>query len=165
MSVARRSRLPRAMITTALSLLALLWLVPFLFLMLTAFRAQGELLSNGVFSWPHEIRWANFGAAWSFGNFGNYFGNSLMVVAAKVPLGILLSSLAAYPLAKMSFKGDGWIFLVFLLGLAVPMHVTLLPLALLSRALGLADTLFALVPPYIAFGLPFQILVAELEEF
>jgi raffinose/stachyose/melibiose transport system permease protein len=139
--------------------LAMLWMVPFLFLVLTALRAQGELLSNGVFSWPQEIRWSNFAAAWRVGRFGDYFTNSVTVVAIKVPLGILISALAAYPLAKMKFRGDRWFFLMFLVGLAVPMHVTLLPLARLTQSMGLSDSLWALVPPYIAFGLPFQILV------
>lgn len=159
MSVARHSHFRRAVLSIGLGALALVWLVPFLFLMLTAFRAQGELLSFGVFSWPHEIRWSNFAAAWRFGHFGTYFANSLAVAAIKVPLGIFIGSLAAYPLAKIPFKGDKVVFLAFLLGLAVPIHVTLLPLAILSRHLGLADTLWALVPPYVAFGLPFQILV------
>lgn len=159
MSVSRRHPLARPALVGGLTLLALLWMVPFLFLALTSFRAQGELLSNGVFSWPHEIRWSNFAAAWKVGRFGSYFTNSLLVVLVKVPLGILVSALAAYPLAKLSFRGDRFIFLLFLVGLAVPVHVTLLPLAILSRHLGLTDTLFAVVPPYIAFGLPFQILV------
>lgn len=159
MSVSRRSPLSRAALFAGLTLLALLWLVPFLFLLLTSFRAQGELLSNGVFSWPHEIRWSNFGAAWRFGNYGTYFRNSVIVVLTKVPVGLFVSALAAYPLAKLRFRGDQGIFLLFLVGLAVPIHVTLLPLTILTRQLGLTDTLWALVPPYVAFGLPFQILV------
>jgi raffinose/stachyose/melibiose transport system permease protein len=48
---------------------------------------------------------------------------------------------------------------LFLLGLAIPIHVTLLPLFIIERKLGILNTLWALFPPYVAFGLPFQIFV------
>lgn len=77
----------------------------------------------------------------------------------KVPLGIFIASLAAYPLAKMRFRFDTFIFMFFLVGLAIPIHVTLLPLFILLKNMGLLNTLWALLPPYVAFGLPFQIFV------
>lgn len=159
MSVERKSSIRSTLLFAACSVAAAFWLIPFLFLLLTSLRAQGELLSNGVFSWPHELRWSNFAAAWNVGNFSTYFANSTFVVAIKVPLGILVAALAAYPLAKIKFTGERWFFTLFLIGLAVPTHVTLLPLAQLSQKLGLSDSLWALLPPYVAFGLPFQILV------
>ncbi|MDX2024148.1 MAG: carbohydrate ABC transporter permease [Deltaproteobacteria bacterium] len=159
MAVERKSWTRNTLLLVALAIAAAFWLIPFAFLILTSLRAQGELLSDGVFSWPRELRWTNFAAAWNVGNFSTYFANSAFVVALKVPVGILVAALAAYPLAKMKFAGERWFFTLFLIGLAVPMHVTLLPLAQLSQKLGLSDTLWALLPPYIAFGLPFQILV------
>jgi raffinose/stachyose/melibiose transport system permease protein len=159
MAVERKSWKKNTTLIVALSVAAAFWLIPFMFLLLTSLRAQGDLLSNGVFSWPKEVRWSNYVSAWKVGNFSTYFANSAIVVGLKVPIGLLVSSLAAYPLAKMKFKGDRWFFTAFLVGLAVPMHVTLLPLAQLTQKMGMSDTIWALLPPYIAFGLPFQILV------
>ena len=65
---------------------------------------QGDLLSNGIFAWPDHIQWSNFVRAWNIGNFSTYFRNSLVLIIVKVPLGIVISSLAAYPLAKMDFR-------------------------------------------------------------
>jgi raffinose/stachyose/melibiose transport system permease protein len=142
-----------------LVVLSLAWMLPILAVLSTSLRSQGDLFTNGIFAWPKTLKWENFVSAWDAGDFSIYFKNSLLLIAMKVPLGILLSALAAYPLAKMSFRFNQAIFLFFLAGLAVPVQVALQPLVVMMRDLGLSNTLFALLPPYIAFGLPFQILV------
>jgi raffinose/stachyose/melibiose transport system permease protein len=117
------------------------------------------MIANGVFSVPAGIAWQNFSAAWDAGNFSTYFQNSLFLILVKVPLGLLIASMAAYPLAKMRFRGSEAVFIFFLVGLAVPVQVTLQPLLIMMKSLGIGNTLWALIPPYLAFGLPFQIFV------
>jgi raffinose/stachyose/melibiose transport system permease protein len=156
------SRSERTFNTLATGLLlffALVWLMPFITIVLSATRTQGDLISRGVFSIPSSIRWENFVEAWNTGGFTTYFRNSLFLIAVKVPLGLLIASLAAYPLAKMRFRGSGVVFIFFLVGLAVPIQVTLQPLLVMMKNLGIANSLLALIPPYLAFGLPFQIFV------
>ncbi len=152
-------RTSNIIILTALILLSLLWLLPIISVLLTSLRSQGDLFKGGIFGWPKVFRWDNFVKAWVAGDFDIYFKNSLLVILMKVPLGILVSSLAAYPLAKMTFKMNQTIFLFFLIGLAVPIQVALQPLVVMMRDLGLSNTLFALLPPYVAFGIPLQVLV------
>jgi raffinose/stachyose/melibiose transport system permease protein len=148
-----------ALLLVSLGLLALIWLSPFVTIVLSAIRSQADLFARGVFSWPSEFVWQNFVDAWETGDFSIYFKNSLILIATKVPLGILVAALAAYPLAKLSFALNTPIFMLFLVGLAVPMQVTLQPLVVMMQQLGLANTIWALIPPYVAFGLPFQIFV------
>jgi raffinose/stachyose/melibiose transport system permease protein len=155
----RRWRKEDVLLFAALVCLSLVWLFPFLTLVLSSVRAQGDLLSRGIFSIPHEIRWSNFTRAWQTGDFSTYFRNSLTLIVIKVPLGIFLAALAAYPLAMMRFRGDVMIFVFFLVGIAVPVQVTLQPLLSMMKQLGIANSLFALLPPYVAFGLPFQMFV------
>ena len=147
------------LLAVALTLLALVWLIPFVFVVTTAIRGQGELLSSGPFSIPKELRLDNFVKAWDIGNFSTYYRNSLIVTGLKVPLGILVASLAAYPLAKLRFPLRDHVFLFLLLGLAIPIHVTLLPIFTMLRDMGINNTLAALFPPYLAFGLPLHILI------
>jgi raffinose/stachyose/melibiose transport system permease protein len=154
-----RKLLGRVLLFVLLGAAALLWLVPFAVILLTSVRVQGELISEGIFSLPRKVELANFEKAWRLGQFATYFRNSAIVVIVKVPLGLLVSSLAAYPLAKMTFRLNKPIFKFFLLGLAVPVHVTLLPLVVMLKRLGLVNTLVALIPPYVVFGLPFQVFV------
>jgi raffinose/stachyose/melibiose transport system permease protein len=155
----RSERATSLFATGLLIFFAIVWLLPFLTIILSATRSQGDLISRGVFSLPKSIRWENFVQAWNTGGFTDYFKNSLLLIFFKVPLGLLIASLAAYPLAKMRFGGSGLIFIYFLIGLAVPVQVTLQPLLVMMKNLGIANSLAALVPPYIAFGLPFQIFV------
>ncbi|WGF87524.1 carbohydrate ABC transporter permease [Marinivivus vitaminiproducens] len=162
MAITVEGRTRRAEITllyVSLAVMAIIWVLPFVSVVLSSLRSQGDLISRGVFAWPNAIRWDNFVRAWETGDFSIYFRNSLLLILIKVPLGVFLAALAAYPLAKMTFRFSVAIFVFFLLGLAVPVQVTLQPLLVMMKQLGLANSVFALIPPYIAFGLPFQIFV------
>lgn len=158
-SLKRQTRISNLVIYIVLTLMAIVWLVPLGIIILTSLRSQGDLLSNGIFALPDHIQWSNFARAWTVGNFSTYFRNSLLLIIFKVPLGIVISSLAAYPLAKMDFRFRSAIFIFFLFGLAIPIHVTLTPLLVMMKQLGIAGNLAALIPPYVVFGIPFQIFV------
>lgn len=155
----RRRRTEEGLLFLSLCVLSLIWLLPFATVLLSAVRTQADLFSQGVFSWPKEFAWSNFAEAWDTGDFSIYFKNSLLLIFTKVPLGILLAALAAYPLAKLRFPASMPLFIFFLLGLAIPVQVTLQPLLVMMKQIGIANTLWALIPPYVAFGLPFQIFV------
>ncbi len=157
--ISRSDRLASHAATALLVVFAVVWMMPFVSITLSAIRSQGDLISNGVFSIPEAIRWENFAQAWETGGFTTYFRNSLFLILVKVPLGLLIASMAAYPLAKMRFKGSGIIFIFFLIGLAVPVQVTLQPLLVMMKTLGIGNSLWALIPPYLAFGFPFQVFV------
>jgi raffinose/stachyose/melibiose transport system permease protein len=140
----------------ALILATLLWLAPVFTLILTALKDAGDFAVNGAFSLPKFIRWANFSEAWETG-VKNW--NSVIVTGFKVPIGIILVSMAAFALTHMHFKWADRVFTYILIGLIVPMQMTLVPLTLLMNALNLIDTLTGLTILYIGFGVPFGVLV------
>jgi raffinose/stachyose/melibiose transport system permease protein len=142
----------------ALILATLLWFTPVITLVLTALKDAGDFAVNGAFSLPKTIRWANFSEAWGTG-VQNYFWNSVIVTGFKVPAGIVIESLAAFALTHMHFKWADRIFTYILIGLIVPVQMTLVPLTLLMNALNLIDTLTGLTILYIGFGVPFGVLV------
>jgi len=142
-----------------LIVLAFFILFPFWVVVNTAFRTQQDVINRGVFALPDNLNWKSFSDAWKMGNFRTYYKNSLLITLIKVPAGILVAALAAYPLAKYRFRMRDSLFAFFLLGLGVPVNVVLLPLTVLLKKLGLLDTLGALFFPYIVFGLPLQILI------
>ena len=155
-SVAGKSKV--ALFYLALILATLLWFTPVITLVLTALKDAGDFAVNGAFSLPKFIRWANFSEAWETG-VKNYFWNSVIVTGFKVPIGIALESMAAFALTHMHFKWADRIFTYILIGLIVPMQMTLVPLTLLMNALNLIDTLTGLTILYIGFGVPFGVLV------
>jgi raffinose/stachyose/melibiose transport system permease protein len=141
-----------------LILATLFWLAPVITLILTALKDAGDFAVNGAFSIPKTIRWANFSEAWETG-VKNYFWNSVIVTGFKVPIGIVLESMAAFALTHMHFKWADRVFTYILIGLIVPMQMTLVPLTILMNALNLIDTLTGLTILYIGFGVPFGVLV------
>jgi raffinose/stachyose/melibiose transport system permease protein len=147
-----------ALFYLALILATLLWFTPVITLVLTALKDAGDFAVNGAFSLPKFIRWANFSEAWDTG-VKNYFWNSVIVTGFKVPIGIALESMAAFALTHMHFKWADRVFTYILIGLIVPMQMTLVPLTLLMNALNLIDTLTGLTILYLGFGVPFGVLV------
>jgi len=155
------ARMPSAKVAifyAALIAAALIWVTPVITLILTALKDAGDFAVNGAFSLPKSIRWANFSEAWQTG-VGNYFWNSVIVTGVKVPIGILIESMAAFALTHMHFRWANKVFVYVLIGLIVPIQMTLVPLTLLMNALNLIDTLTGLIILYIGFGVPFGVLV------
>jgi raffinose/stachyose/melibiose transport system permease protein len=139
--------------------LTLLVLFPFAIVVFTSLRTQQDVVTRGVFAPPEFVTLQNFPDAWRMGRFSVYYKNSLSICLVKVPLGIFIAALAAYPLAKYRFRLRETLLAFFLLGLGIPVNVVLLPLTILLKKLYLLDNLWGLLFPYIVFGLPFQILV------
>ncbi len=157
--IVRKRRIKGVGLFLILFLIALVFLVPFGIVAFTSVKSQGELIMGGVLALPQQFRWSNFVRAWEIGKFGIYFKNSGLLLLIKVPLGIFLAALAAYPLAKMKFRFNNAIFILFLLGLTIPVHVILIPMVVMVKNLGITNTLWSLIFPYVAIGLPFQIFV------
>jgi len=161
-AMAKREHFPRGakvvLFYGALTVAALIWFTPVITLILTALKDSGEFARNGAFALPKSIQWANFSDAWNTG-VKNYFWNSVIVTGFKVPIGIIIESLAAFALTHMHFKWADRVFAYILIGLIVPIQMTLVPLTLLMNALNLIDTLLGLTILYIGFGVPFGVLV------
>jgi raffinose/stachyose/melibiose transport system permease protein len=85
--------------------------------------------------------------------------NSVVVMLMTTIILISLSSCTAFVFARMHFRGREALFNFFVLGLLFPLPVAILPLYLMLRALGLVDSLWGVIMPQVAFGLPFTILL------
>ena len=155
----RRWRPIRIAAYTGLALGAFTWLVPILVVTMTALRSEAEFMSNGAMSLPSAMTLDSFRRAWDIGNFTTIYRNSILITAIKVPIGVLVAALCAYGLTKLRLRLATPMLIVLLIGLTVPAYVTLLPIFILLRNLELIDSLWGLIPPYVAFGLAFEILV------
>ena len=154
-----RRRVPKeAAFNLILVLGCVIWLVPLLICLSTAVQPGYDVLA-GLSVIPRHITFSNFTQAWQQGDLASYFRNSALIVAVKVPLGVFVAALAAFPLARYRFRGRKAVLILFLLGLGVTPLVALFPLTVLSKNVGLGGSLWSLLLPYLAFGLPFEILV------
>jgi raffinose/stachyose/melibiose transport system permease protein len=99
----------------------------------------------------------NFATAWEVGRFGAAVGNSVIVAAAVVLGGLVLSTLAAFALGTMTFPGRRGLFSLFLVGMVIPTEVTIVPLYFGLRAVQLTDSHLGLILPQLALGLSFGV--------
>jgi raffinose/stachyose/melibiose transport system permease protein len=155
---AGRTPISRLAFYTGLSLMALAWIAPVFILVFTALKSASDFAHGGTFSLPQHLEWANFGKAWDIG-IRTYFINSTLMALVKVPTGIVIAALAAFALTFLRLPGRRLLFTFFLVGLVVPVQMTLVPLTLLLRGVDLIDNLAGLFWLYLGFGLPFAILV------
>jgi len=137
----------------------LVFMVPLIVLILTALQPENNIISNGPAAVPTSLTLSNFPAAWTTGDLGKYYVNSALILLVKVPVGIIVASLAAYPLTKFRFRARKFVLVLLLIGLGVPQVITLYPLLQISRFTHLDGSIWVLILPYLAFGMPFEILV------
>lgn len=145
-----------------LGTLAVLWLAvtvaPLAFVVMTSLKSQREMFDSAVWAWPRQLDWSHYLAVLEGGYF-TYLRNSAFVVGVSILLILAISSMAAYALARLRFRFNKALFSLIVAGLVVPLHVTLVPIYLMSRNLGLYDTPFALIGPYVATSLPVSIFI------
>ena len=143
----------------ALILVALIWVAPFVFIVFTSLKTPAAVTSTGAFIPPTELAFQNYADAWSRGNFASSFFNSVIITVIKVPLGLALSAMAAYALAKIKLRISKALLLLVVFGTMIPFQVMLAPLFTLVNSFGLIDTYPGVILPYIAFGVPYQVFI------
>jgi raffinose/stachyose/melibiose transport system permease protein len=147
--------------TIVLALVAIFWISPLVLLLMTALRPLSDFLATGSLSWPQAWTFTNFTDAWSIGNFATTYRNSAFLLLLKVPVGVLISAMLAFALAKLRIRFGTAIMYTVFLGLTIPIYIAIVPVFVMMRSVGLSDSLPGLVGPYLAFGIPFEVLVLQ----
>ncbi|GBF74940.1 ABC transporter permease [Paenibacillus sp. 598K] len=142
-----------------LILLAVVFMIPVVFIAFTALKSNSDLLRNPFYAFPEKIQWNNFAMAWEQGRLGMYMKNTAVIAFIKVPLGILVVALASYAMTRMVFRWGSALFALFLIGMMVPMQATLVPLNIFLNKTGLVNTYPGIILVYLGFGIPFGILI------
>ncbi|SDD61709.1 raffinose/stachyose/melibiose transport system permease protein [Paenibacillus sp. UNCCL117] len=141
-----------------LTLYALLTLYPLVWLFISSFKSNQEFYGK-PFSLPSVWQIENFTRAWKVAGLGTAMTNSVIVTFCSMALTLLLGTLAAYVLSRLEFKLKGFIMALFVLGMLIPIHSTLVPLFIMMKSMGILDSYAALILPYTAFELPVAIFV------
>ncbi|MGK5675569.1 carbohydrate ABC transporter permease [Micromonospora sp. URMC 106] len=133
-----------------------LTVLPLLWMFLSSFKSNAEILSD-PWGLPGELRFDNWARAWSGAHIGQYFINSLVVVAGSVTLTMLMGASAAYVFARYEFRGKQFVYYLFVGGLMFPVFLALVPLFFVVRNAGLFGTWTGLILVYAAYSLPFTV--------
>lgn len=139
-----------------LTIWALLVILPLLWMVVSAFKTDPEILSS-PWKLPHALQWDNFNRAWNAAHIGRYIWNTVVVVGGGVIGTLLVSSMAAYALSRFKWPGNRLLYYLFVSGLMFPVFLALVPLYFVVKDLHMLGTKQGLILVYIAYSLPFSI--------
>ncbi len=149
---ARRRTAQNLLWYAMLCLVSVVTVLPFLWILLTSLKGPLDaVVSMPPQLIPHDFTLANYTRVWTRLPVARFFLNSLTVSTCTVVLNVLITSLAAYPLAKMRFRGRDLIFYLLLATLIVPPQLTFIPSYVLAvNFFHYYNTLAALILPSIS---------------
>ena len=152
----KNSRLQTLVIYAILGAIAIVMLFPLLWLISTSLKSPTENIWQSLPQLlPSQPTLDNFSQVWQSLPFGTYLYNSILVSVLTVGLNLLFCSLAAYPLARLSFVGRNGIFIAIVATIMIPFQIVMIPLYILTVQLGLRNSYLGVIFPSLAsaFGI------------
>jgi multiple sugar transport system permease protein len=139
-----------------LTLIAVVFVAPYVLAFFGAFKPASDLYTSSPWSPPHSFYTGNFTAILTSNDFIRYLGNTALVTTALTIGQVSFGVLAAYAFARLEFPGRDGLFSVYLATLMVPNVVTIVPLYTMFREFHLTNTYWAVFLPY-TLGVPYTI--------
>lgn len=127
--------------------------------MLGSIRTTGEFISTPFGLPTRGIQWQNYQTILESGAFWNSLKNSLIITAGVTLLNITLASMLAFVLSRINFRGRGLLFNILSIGLLFPLVIAMLPIFIQIRQLGLINSMWGVILPLVAFGLPGSVVI------
>lgn len=144
----------KTLLWAVLILVAVVQIFPLIWLADFSLASSNEMFTSGLLVIPKKIQWGNYVKAFIDGHFLLYLKNSILINGLAVILVLLVSIMAGFACRRMNWKLRGLVKTLLLMGMMIPIHATLLPNYKIFNQLGLTDTIWALLIPYVAFSLP-----------
>lgn len=147
----RKSRLPSLVtgipVNITLFFLALLVLVPILWLIFSTFKPEKEIISYPPTFWPRTLTVENFSTVSQRIKIWRYVLNSVIYAGGTTTLAIIINSLAGYAYARFDFRGKNICFLFTLATMMIPFQVIMVPSFLVVYKAGMYNTYWGLIIP------------------
>lgn len=137
--------------------IAVLQVFPLFWLFGFSLKDNSEIFGGNIAGLPQNWRFSNYVSAFNQANVLQYLLNSILVTAATIVITIVLAATAAYAIQRMIWRGRNLAMKGILVGMMVPIHAVLLPLFIVLSKIKLLNTYWALIIPYVAFGLPLAV--------
>ena len=145
-------RLRGAWLHLVMGPLALLWLAPLVWILVTSLKTNSEVFDQSGGFLPDVLNFANYPNTLAVAPFGTYLMNSILVTGSILACQLVTITLAAYAFARLEFPGKSILFTLFLLQVMFPIYAIFLTNFLTLRELGLLNTLPAMIVPFVASG-------------
>lgn len=124
----------------------LVWIIPLLWVAITAFRPETESIGNTFM--PREWTLDTFNVAWNAASFDRYYVNTAITSFGILAVQLVTSPLAAYAFARLKFPGRDLLFYLYLMQMMIPISALVIPNYITMKDIGLLDTLWAIMLPY-----------------
>jgi raffinose/stachyose/melibiose transport system permease protein len=154
----RRRPIPWVILLSAfgLILVTIIYLLPVGYMLLTSVKSSLEIAVNPL-GLPRTLNFENYIDVYNRMNYLRAVLNTVFITAVSSIGIVLVSTLAAYPLARVQTRWSSAVYQYFSFGLMVPSFVVIIPLYSLMRSVGLLNTYAGLILIYIAFNIPFAV--------
>lgn len=143
---------------------AIIWaitsLAPLIFSVVSSFKSTNEIYGD-AFSFPSNWKPINYITAMEKANIGVAIFNSFILAIGTTVLVILLATLVSYVVTRTKFKFRNIVLMYFLMGLTIPMHTTIIPIADIINKYGFKNQFLPLIFLYSTFNLPFAIFIVS----
>jgi multiple sugar transport system permease protein len=148
------SRVTSVVSQILLSLVALLFLVPIIWMLVSALKPSAEVFTVPPTLFGSEVKFSNFVEAWNYLPFGRFILNTLFVAGIGTLITLVASAMSGYAFARLNFRFRGGLFLLYLSTLIVPQEVIVIPMFLVMQRLDWVNSYQALILPwaFTAFG-------------
>jgi multiple sugar transport system permease protein len=150
-------RIGRWLTTLSGLVIAAAVLLPIVWMAMTAFKPESDIVSYPPTLWPRELTLDHFAEVWDRIPFAKLYLNTVIFAGSVTLISLLFDSMAAYALARLEFRGRNLVLILVLVLLMLPFQVTLIPLYDMLNGIGLTNTLPGLIIPRMtnAFGIFF----------
>ncbi|MDD6789406.1 MAG: carbohydrate ABC transporter permease [Lachnospira sp.] len=128
-----------------LILLAIGMLVPFAWMISASLKAEKDVFAFPIQWIPTNPKWSNYVKIWKKVPLLIGFRNTIVITVVATALQVITSSFAAYAFAKLTFKGRDTIFLCYVMTIAIPWQVYMVPQFIMIKNMGLTDSLVGLI--------------------
>ncbi|MED4128460.1 carbohydrate ABC transporter permease [Shouchella miscanthi] len=142
----------------SLSIVAIIQVFPIVWLFLFSLKDNREIFAGNPFSLPQAIKWENYYSVWEAG-IGNYFFNSVWITTVSIFFTLLFASMAVFVITRMHWKLNKLVLGLFMIGLMIPIHSSLIPLFSMFLDAGIIDNPWAIVLTYTAYNLPITMMI------
>ncbi|WP_245308415.1 carbohydrate ABC transporter permease [Halalkalibacter urbisdiaboli] len=152
-------RVAKALLYITLIVVAIVQILPLVWLFLFSLKNNQEVFNLAPLAIPTDPKWENYVRAWTEGNIGQYFFNSVFITVASVVLTVLFASLVTFAITRMNWKANKLMLGLFMVGMMIPVHSTIIPLFNFFNKINLMDHPLAIILTYTAFNLPLTIMI------
>ena len=152
-----KRRVSSVLRTILIVAILIVFLYPLFWMITASFKQPSEFVSKPAYALNEGFFWQNYVDAWTRGNMGTYFFNSLINTLISLVLIIICSVTISFALTKMNWKLKKFMSAYFGFGIMVPVATTLIPLAQIFQKMGLYNTRTGLILVYTASAISFSV--------